>query len=180
MRRVPGYFVLAADSHIDTLSPSMTNVSHKIKFLTFNDEEPMKHLDSVVNYSNKLGNHLTAKVAANLQYLIGRQFSTNKTHQAPQHFMKVIKTKLDNEVVVYQTALQTHLMDVDERDIPEARFSYDFSPIAIRFDTSGKTFYEFLTSVFAIVGGTFTFISLIHKFVDTVDQRFKRRINKLG
>ena len=180
VRRVPGYFLLEADSNIDTLSAAMTNVSHTVRHIIFSDSEPDKYMDDINTYAKKLGRHLTTKVADNLQYLNSKQFYTEKAHQAPQHFMSVVKTRLDNDAIVYQTAVQSHLLDVDEDSIPQARFSYDFSPITIKFDTSGTSFYQFVTSIFALVGGTFTFISLIHRFVDSVDQRFKKRINKLG
>ena len=180
IRRVPGYFLLEADSEIDSLDASMTNVSHNIKHLIFTDDEPNKYSEQVDAYTKKLGKHLTRKVARNLQYLNKKSFTTDKKHSAPEHFMRVVRTKLDNDAVVYQAAVQSHVMDIDNNEIPQARFSYQFSPITIKFSTAGKSFYEFMTSVFAIVGGTFTFVSLIHRMVDSVDKKFKSNINKLG
>lgn len=49
-----------------------------------------------------------------------------------------------------------------ESEVPEARFSYDISPMAVTVSrTSRKSWYDFLTNLFAIVGGTFTTLGLI-------------------
>ena len=37
--------------------------------------------------------------------------------------------------------------------VPEAKFSYDLSPMAVAVRTSGKRWYDFVTSICAIVGG---------------------------
>lgn len=71
-------------------------------------------------------------------------------------------------------------MDVDADKVPEARFSYSFSPMIIKVNVVRRPFYDFMTSVFAIVGGTYTFISLVDKFWDTVSAKYKANIRKLG
>ena len=71
-------------------------------------------------------------------------------------------------------------MDVDVDKVPEARFSYNFSPMIIKVRMEKRPFYDFLTSVFAIVGGTYTFVSLVDKFWDTVSARYKANMGKLG
>jgi hypothetical protein len=46
-------------------------------------------------------------------------------------------------------------------DVPEAKFSYDLSPMAVAVRTTGKRWYDFVTSICAIVGGTFTTVGLV-------------------
>ena len=39
--------------------------------------------------------------------------------------------------------------------------AYDLSPMAVAVRTTGKRWYDFVTSICAIVGGTFTTVGLI-------------------
>ncbi len=52
-------------------------------------------------------------------------------------------------------------MAYHELDVPEAKFSYDLSPMAVAVRTTGKRWYDFVTSICAIVGGTFTTVGLV-------------------
>lgn len=45
--------------------------------------------------------------------------------------------------------------------MPEARFSYDLSAMSVVLTRKGKPLYEFITSVCAIIGGTFTVMGLV-------------------
>ena len=55
----------------------------------------------------------------------------------------------------------SQIMNYDESDIPEARFSYDLAPMAVVISKKGKHWYEFITSVCALIGGTFTVVGLL-------------------
>lgn len=52
--------------------------------------------------------------------------------------------------------------------MPQARFSYDLSPMSVTIIRKGKRFYEFITSMCALVGGTFTVVGLISSFLNAV------------
>ena len=43
--------------------------------------------------------------------------------------------------------------------------SYDLSPMSVVISRKGKKWYEFVTSVCAIIGGTFTVVSLFNSFL---------------
>jgi hypothetical protein len=53
----------------------------------------------------------------------------------------------------------------DEENVPEARFSYDLSPmsasVCVAVEKKGRTWYDYLTPLCAIIGGTFTTLGLI-------------------
>jgi len=175
VRRVPGYFLLEADSHLDSLEPSMTNVSHRVNHLWFLDDR-----QALRDYIASTAKHVTADVIDNIHPMKQREFSVLKPHTAPQHYLNVIPTIFDDKVVVYQSTVQSHIQDVPVTDVPQARFSYVFSPLTIKITTGRRPFYDFVTSVFAIIGGTYTFISLVNRFWDTVSERYKEKIGKLG
>lgn len=48
-----------------------------------------------------------------------------------------------------------------EDDTPEARFSYDISPMSVVISSDGKPLYQFVTSICAVIGGTFTVVGII-------------------
>jgi len=175
VRRVPGYFLLEADSTLDSLEPSMTNVSHRVNHLWFIDDR-----QALKDYVTTTARHVTSDVLANVQPMKQTEFASYKAHMAPQHYLNVIPTVFDDKVVVYQATVQSHIADVKVTDVPQARFSYQFSPMTIKISTQGRPFYDFLTSVFAIVGGTYTFVSLVDRFWDTMSSKYKSGMGKLG
>lgn len=56
-------------------------------------------------------------------------------------------------------------------NVPEARFSYDLSPTAVVISQAGRRWYEFITSLCAIIGGTFTTFSLLDGMIHTFQRR---------
>jgi hypothetical protein len=46
-------------------------------------------------------------------------------------------------------------------EVPEARFNYDVSPMSVIVKKTGRRWYEFVTSLFGILGGTFTVVGLV-------------------
>ncbi len=52
--------------------------------------------------------------------------------------------------------------------MPEARFSYDLSPMSVVISRKGKQWYEFVTSICALIGGTFTVLGLLSGFLNVI------------
>jgi hypothetical protein len=52
--------------------------------------------------------------------------------------------------------------------IPEARFSYDLSPMSVVISKKSKKLYEFITSICAVIGGTFTVVGLLSGFLGVI------------
>jgi hypothetical protein len=65
------------------------------------------------------------------------------------------------EIIGYQMLAQSQVMHYNEMDVPEAKFSYDLSPMAVLVSSKGRRWYDFVTSVCAIIGGTFTVVGLV-------------------
>ena len=53
------------------------------------------------------------------------------------------------------------MMLYDEEEVPEARFAYNISPMSVLVRSEKRPFYDFMTKVLAIVGGTFSVVSLV-------------------
>ena len=105
----------------------------------------------------------------------GNVYVNGDFHQAHHHFSKVVSTHYEvdgmlstKKIMGYQMITQNQIMHYDEMDVPEAKFSYDLSPMAVVVSNQGRRWYDFLTSLCAIIGGTFTVVglldSVLHKF----------------
>ena len=80
------------------------------------------------------------------------------------HYIKVVSTHLDvggKIVTGYQFLEQSQIVYYDQVNVPEARFSYDLSPVSVVVTKEGRRWYDYLTSLCAIIGGTFTTLGLI-------------------
>jgi len=62
--------------------------------------------------------------------------------------------------VAYHILATDQVMPYDDDDVPEAKFMYDVSPMAVVVEATGRPFYDYVTSLLAILGGFFTVISL--------------------
>lgn len=58
--------------------------------------------------------------------------------------------------------------------IPAIWFRYDLTPITVKYVRRRKPFYTFLTSVCAIVGGTFTVAGIIDSIVFATNELFRK------
>lgn len=169
--RVPGNFHIEARSKNEDLSPQMANLSHSVHHLQFGES-----LDRV----------LESRLPTKHQYLMhpldGRTFLLDKKHSAPQHYIKVVTTLYEfsngKTVNSYQLTTQNRIATYGDEEIPEAKFSFDMSPVSVVVSQKGKPLYSFLTSLFAIVGGTFTVISLLDGAVEQVNTRLKKSLGK--
>ena len=59
-------------------------------------------------------------------------------------------------------------MKYTEDVVPQTRFSYDLSPMSVTVTKKGKRFYEFITSICAVIGGTFTVVGLLSGFLSVI------------
>ncbi|KAJ8317267.1 hypothetical protein KUTeg_005171 [Tegillarca granosa] len=60
------------------------------------------------------------------------------------------------------------------RAMPAIWFRYDLSPITVRYREKTKPFYTFLTTICAIVGGTFTVAGILDSCIFTAAEIFKK------
>ena len=162
VNRVPGNFHIEARSKSHNINPTLTNVSHIVHDLTFGP--PMTR-----DYRKQL-KRLPREFRQLTSPLSNSAHTVDAKHQAPHHYMKVVSNHYEasngilggkSMVLQYQLVAQTQTMTYSEDDVPEAKFNYDISPMAVVISSKSKKWYEFITSLFAIIGGTFTVLSII-------------------
>lgn len=177
--RVPGEFhIQAMDKAVD-LEPAMTNVTHTVSSLIFLDNG-----DQFVGFLDKFEHLVPAGVLQSSQPLVGRTFTAYDHHDAPQHYIQVVSTVFKfpgtDPLTIYQTSSQSHVKKEFPNSVPQAKFHYSLSPLSVIIKQERVPLYEFITQLMAIVGGTYTFISLTHGFLDVASRSYKNNMGKLG
>lgn len=159
VNRVPGNFHIEAKSKNHNLNAAMTNLTHIVNHLSFG--EPMDQ------QSRRTKRILKKVPEEHRQFnpMDGEIYYTRENHQAYHHYIKVVSTHLamggSNTMLAYQFLEQSQIVYYDVNNVPEARFSYDLSPMSVVVEKEGRKWYDYLTSLCAIIGGTFTTLGLI-------------------
>jgi len=162
VNKVPGHFHIEARSKHHDINAPMTNVSHIVHSLSFGRPLDKKFEKNLQKY---VPEHLVQ-----MNFLRGQKFIDDQPHQAHHHYIKVINTHYNfksnplttSRVDTYQYLPQTSVMHYDDQGIPEAKFAYDISPMIVSVKKKGKRWYDFVTSICAIIGGTFTVLGLFN------------------
>lgn len=161
VNRVPGNFHIEAKSKNHNLNSAMTNLTHVVNHLSFG--EPM-------DQQSRRAKRILKQVPEDHQQfnpMDSMMFLTKEFHQAYHHYIKVVSTHLNvgsseaNQMLTYQFLEQSQIVYYDVNNVPEARFSYDLSPMSVVVEKEGRKWYDYLTSLCAIIGGTFTTLGLI-------------------
>uniref|UniRef100_A0A7S2E6Q8 Thioredoxin domain-containing protein n=1 Tax=Trieres chinensis TaxID=1514140 RepID=A0A7S2E6Q8_TRICV len=161
VNRVPGNFHIEAkakDHSIDPTATNLTLVVHSLSFGTaITNIREQKRVDSIIAQLPKEHRRFDA--------FNGKTFVTTEAHQAHHHHIKVIPTSVDmgsgETVTAYQMLGQSQVVFYDAVNVPEARFSYDLSPMTVTVTKEGRKWYDYVTSLCAIVGGAYTTLGLI-------------------
>jgi hypothetical protein len=179
--RVPGNFHIQARSPHHDIDAKLTNVSHEVHHLSFGDLNIMKSIER---------NNLVTPdgFERTLNPLNGNVYINHNQHEAFHHYLKVVttefvdpyakKTKYQRQgpVRAYQLLSSSQLSYYRDDIAPEAKFSYDPSPIAVYHrKTYKKRWYDYITSLMAIIGGTFTVIGMIENTIHAALQKKRRK-----
>jgi len=163
VQRVPGNLHLHAASDYHNVHAAMTNLTHRVNELSFGapggpGQRPdyLRWLDLFVRAPEN---------TKRLDPLTGKLYPSRAAHQAFHHHLKVVASVVDFLFVtpVYQILAESQLLFYDTDEVPEIKFLWDMSPVSIVVTKEGKEWYEYLTSLLAIVGGTYTTLGLINR-----------------
>lgn len=155
MDRAPGHFYIQAQSKSHNLAPSMTNLSHTINHLSFGDEKAMKYATGVIQ--KEKGVVFPSNFHKSIQPMDGNIYVTEDLHEAYHHYIKLVATNMLTYRVVPSTQLAKYRTDA----VPEAKFILDLSPIGVTYRPKSRRWYDYITSIMAIVGGTFTVVGML-------------------
>lgn len=163
INKVPGNFHVS--THSSREQPSKPDMTHKIHEITFgeklpNNNKPHGSFNSLSNISHE------------------ESFSLN-THE---YFLKIVPSYFeDSRGNTYAHAYQytfAHRSMIQlghgHQVTPVIWFKYDMSPITVKYIEKAKPIYSFLTTVCAIVGGTFTVAGIVDSMLFTASEIFKK------
>lgn len=154
--RVPGHLELTVGGGDQNLESRMTNVSHSVRHLSFSDPDDGR-------YHRKSWSGLPSEVSKHLSPLDGRKFTLSRFHESYIHDLKVVSTVSSSGQTTYQFLFQGRVSKLQEDQIPQAQFHYDIEPFSIHVRRDEKKWYNFLTSLLAILGGSFVVLKLISR-----------------
>jgi hypothetical protein len=172
--RVPGNFHIQARSAHHDLVPHMTNVSHIVHHLSIG--EPI--VQRLVDTGQRV---VPDEVKSKLTPMDGNIYLTQDLHEAYHHYLKVVTTNVDGMMTnsrrglkAYQILGSSQLAFYRNDVIPEAKFIYDLSPISVAYRKTSRKWYDYLTSLMAIIGGTFTVFGMCESGINAAVARKKR------
>lgn len=150
--RVPGTVHFQAVHPKDkNLNLAFTNVSHTVHHFSFG-EAPRRSITA-----------LPGEYKRHVNPFDGQTYVANKFHMAPQHFIKVVHTRFEwSNLRSYQQTHQWSVRTMNRKSVPQAKFSYDLSPVEVVVTKGERRWYDFLTSLLGIIGGTYSMIAVAH------------------
>eukprot|EP00578_Thalassiosira_sp_NH16_P026572 CAMPEP_0181088336 /NCGR_PEP_ID=MMETSP1071-20121207/6732_1 /TAXON_ID=35127 /ORGANISM="Thalassiosira sp., Strain NH16" /LENGTH=494 /DNA_ID=CAMNT_0023170245 /DNA_START=166 /DNA_END=1650 /DNA_ORIENTATION=+ len=163
--KAPGKFLIHAQSYGHDIAAQMTNLSHIVHHFSFGDTEAQAHIiDQGLS-------GMPSGFASSLHPMDGNVYVTGELHQAYHHHLRVIATEFGEGNIlkwtrerverVYRILQNSQLSTYRSHIVPEAKFSYDMSPIAMSYLQESRSWYDYLTGVLAIIGGTFTVMGMM-------------------
>ena len=173
MDRVPGNFHVQARSPHHDIAPHMTNVSHIVHHLSMGEPPAKKMIDQGKVF-------VPEEAKSKLAPMDGNVYVTENLHEAYHHYLKAITTDVSDlkyasrNLIAYQILQSSQLSYYPEDVVPEAKFIIDLSPIAVSYGKKSRHWYDYITSVMAIVGGTFTVVGMIESSIQAVVSRKRR------
>ncbi|KAL7555353.1 hypothetical protein ACA910_001389 [Epithemia clementina (nom. ined.)] len=161
MNRAPGHFFLQAQSQNHDLDPHIANLSHVVHHLSFHPVDKTRR-ESVPDF---LPSHYAQSVAP----LDGHAFVVHEIHQSWHHYLKLVSTNSDR----YQVLRSSQVSLYRDDHVPEAKFVLDVSPIAVKWSREYQPWYSYITSLMAILGGTFTVVGMFEYFVTSTSRQIR-------
>lgn len=163
INKVPGNFHVS--THSVDVQPSNYDFKHTIHEVTFGSR--IKRISS--------------KNIGTFNSLKGRDKSDANGLESHEYHMKIVPTTYEDlshtKLVAYQYtfAYRNYIsMGHGGRVIPAIWFRYDLNPITVKYHETRPPLYHFLTTVCAIVGGTFTVAGIIDSFLFSATEIFKK------
>ncbi len=173
VHRVPGRIDFSVKSGSHNFNKEHINFTHVVHHFSFNSV-PESWEEMLAVMEDESHRSLVSK-------WYGRTFNSPKDHVVHEHYLKVVQSLvkplgLSSERQVYEHTISSHSYVSDQ--LAHVRFHYDLSPMQVVKEWKRRPFYDFLTSLLALIGGTFTVMGMINEAYTSI--AYKGRINKLG
>jgi len=161
INKVPGNFHLSTHSaQQQPANPDMRHIIHDVKFGT-----DMQHRSRHGSFNPLKERHLVETNALSTHEYIVKIVPSVYEELNGQLTFSYQYTYAHKEFVAYHHT---------GRILPAIWFKYDLSPITVKYTERRQPLYSFLTTICAIVGGTFTVAGIIDSLVFTASEFYKK------
>ena len=170
VNRVPGNLHVEAKSMHHEINSAMTNLTHRVDRLSFGASEGprgrTRYPNLLAYYPNLLAYLANAPGAyRHTNPMKDKVYPTHNFHQAFHHHLKIVSSRVDHlfyNNTKYQILEESQLVLYNVQEIPEIKFLWDMSPMSVSLTMEGRRWYEYMTNLLAIIGGTYTTLGLIN------------------
>ncbi|XP_019901537.1 endoplasmic reticulum-Golgi intermediate compartment protein 1 isoform X3 [Esox lucius] len=166
--QVPGNFHVS--THSATAQPQSPDMTHIIHKLAFGEKLQVQHVQGAFN---ALGgaDRLGSNPLASHDYILKIVPTVYEDLSGKQRFSYQY-TVANKEYVAYSHT---------GRIIPAIWYRYDLSPITVKYTERRQPLYRFITTICAIIGGTFTVAGIIDSCIFTASEAWKKiQIGKMS
>lgn len=170
INRVPGNFHISTHSAED--QPDVIDMTHRINEL---------HFGNVTTHVLGLTGSFTS--------LKNISHDESQPHNTHEYFLKIVPSHVEdgggNKIhQAYQYTYahrQVYQMGHGNPNIPVIIFRHDLNPISVRYILRRKPLYSFLTTICAIIGGTFTVAGIFDSMIFSASEVVKKmQLGKLS
>ncbi|XP_031563527.1 endoplasmic reticulum-Golgi intermediate compartment protein 1-like [Actinia tenebrosa] len=141
------------------------------------DDPDMSHLINSLNFGEKIEDKLPGVFTA-LKSVDKTDGNALSSHDYILKIVPTIYEKLDGTTQFsyqYTWAYKNYISYSHGGSVlPAIWFRYDLSPITVKYIERRKPIYHFITTVCAIIGGTFTVAGIIDSSIFTASEMFKK------
>ena len=131
------------------------------------------HIIHELRFGAKIDN---AAVPGSFNPLLNRKKLDGSNVESYDYIMKVVPTLYeDNVAYQYTYAFRKYVsFGHGGRVMPALWFRYDMAPLTVKYYVKRPPIYTFITTVCAIIGGTFTVAGIVDSFIFTASELFKK------
>jgi len=145
------------------------------------DEYDFAHEIHEISFGNKIRKISSKNFRSSFNPLGGRARLDAHNLETHEYIMRIVPTTYEetggSKLVAYQYtyAYRSSIsFGHGGRVIPALWFRYDLNPITVRYHETRPPLYHFLTTVCAIVGGTFTVAGIIDSCIFSATELFRK------
>nr|XP_034961190.1 endoplasmic reticulum-Golgi intermediate compartment protein 1 isoform X1 [Zootoca vivipara] len=158
---VPGNFHVS--THSATAQPQNPDMTHVIHKLAFGDKLQVQNIHGAFN-ALEGADKLSSNPLASYDYILKIVPTVYEDMSGKQRYSYQY-TVASKEYVAYSHT---------GRIIPAIWFRYDLSPITVKYTERRQPLYRFITTICAIVGGTFTVAGILDSCIFTASEAWKK------
>lgn len=173
VRRVPGTIQFSVKSPEHNFSVRNLNFSHQVNHLSFHSSDNIPESVEVGALTNRKVRKLLESGHDVGYYnpadnpIYKKKFISEDVHAVHEHYIKVVFTSIKflgrDSIPTYQHSVSSHSYVSDA--LPVVKLGYDLSPMQVIVSEERRPWYNFVTSLCAIIGGTFTVMGILTSVV---------------